>query len=58
LWHTMQKFSNNCILLVLASDVYKESDYIRDYDEFIHYINIRKAAIDRDTASIYVSASS
>ena len=34
LWHTMKKFSDNCILLVLASDVYNSSDYIRDYDEF------------------------
>jgi len=39
LWHTMNKFSPNCILLVMASDVYKENDYIRNYDEFIHYLN-------------------
>jgi dTDP-4-dehydrorhamnose 3,5-epimerase-like enzyme len=39
LWHTMDKFSPNCILLVMASDVYKENDYIRNYDEFIHYLN-------------------
>jgi dTDP-4-dehydrorhamnose 3,5-epimerase-like enzyme len=38
LWHTMQEFSEDCILLVLASDVYKESDYIRNYDEFIAYV--------------------
>jgi len=38
LWHTMQKFSNHCILLVLASDYYNASDYIRDYDEFLEYI--------------------
>jgi len=29
LWHTTKKFSDNCILSVLASDVYNESDYIR-----------------------------
>jgi len=34
LWHTMAQFSGNCILLVLASDFYDESDYIRDYPEF------------------------
>lgn len=39
LWHTMKKFSDNCILLVMASDVYKESDYIRNYEDFIKYIN-------------------
>ena len=33
-WHTMSHFSKDCIILVLASDVYKESDYIRDYSEF------------------------
>jgi len=34
LWHTMSDFSNNCVILVLADDYYKESDYIRDYKEF------------------------
>lgn len=38
LWHTMYNFSNNCILLVLASDVYNENDYIREYDDFLEYI--------------------
>ena len=35
LWHTMSSFSANCILMVLASDIYEESDYIRDYNEFL-----------------------
>ena len=39
LWHTMSEFSEDCIILVFASDYYKESDYIRDYNEFISYIN-------------------
>lgn len=34
LWHEMYRFSDNCILLVLASDLYDESDYIRAYDAF------------------------
>lgn len=38
LWHTMQDFSRDCIMLVLASDVYKEADYIRDYQTFKDYI--------------------
>ncbi|MGF1883289.1 sugar 3,4-ketoisomerase [Vibrio splendidus] len=33
-WHEMQDFSDDCILLVLASDHYNENDYIRSYDEF------------------------
>ncbi|WP_368168895.1 MULTISPECIES: sugar 3,4-ketoisomerase [unclassified Aeromonas] len=34
-WHEMYDFSHDCVLLVLASDIYDESDYIRNYDEFI-----------------------
>lgn len=33
-WHEMQDFSDDCVLLVLASDHYNENDYIRSYDEF------------------------
>lgn len=35
LWHTMEDFSNGCVLLVVASDYYDEHDYIRNYDEFL-----------------------
>lgn len=34
-WREMHDFSNDCILIVLASDYYDEADYIRDYNEFI-----------------------
>jgi hypothetical protein len=40
LWHTMTAFSKDCVLLVLASDHYKESDYIRNYEEFIKFTQI------------------
>lgn len=33
-WHEMDQFSPDCILLVLASDLYDEKDYIRNYAEF------------------------
>jgi dTDP-4-dehydrorhamnose 3,5-epimerase-like enzyme len=33
-WHEMRDFSQDCVLLVLASDLYDEADYIRDYDAF------------------------
>ena len=33
-WREMHDFSTDCILLVLASELYDETDYIRDYDEF------------------------
>lgn len=35
LWHEMHSFSSGCILLVVASDHYDETDYIRNYDEFL-----------------------
>lgn len=34
-WHEMYDFSSDCILLVLASDIYDETDYIRSYDDFL-----------------------
>lgn len=34
-WHEMHDFSPDCVLLVLASEHYNETDYIRSYDEFI-----------------------
>ena len=33
-WREMVDFSDQAVLLVLASDYYKESDYIRDYSIF------------------------
>ena len=36
-WREMSNFTDNGILLVFASDQYDETDYIRDYDEFIKY---------------------
>lgn len=35
LWHTMFDFTNDCIILVVASDKYDEADYIRNYEEFL-----------------------
>ena len=34
-WHEMHDFSHDCVLLVLASDYYDESDYIRSYSDFV-----------------------
>lgn len=39
IWHEMKRFKKNTILLVLASKVYDPSDYIRDYQQFLTYIN-------------------
>ena len=38
MWREMYDFSPDAVLLVLASEVYDESDYIRDYDKFLEYV--------------------
>ena len=38
MWREMYDFSPGAVLMVLASDFYKEEDYIRDYDEFLRYV--------------------
>lgn len=35
IWRELQNFSSGAVCLVLASDVFYEADYIRDYDEFL-----------------------
>lgn len=42
MWREMYDFSPDAVLLVLASDYYKEEDYIRDYDKFLEFVNIEK----------------
>lgn len=42
LWHKITDISKDCVILVLASDLYKESDYIRDYKEFLKFIKKKK----------------
>ena len=39
LWREMHDFSEDCVLLVLASEHYNESDYIRSYDDFKRAVN-------------------
>ena len=34
-WREMHDFSQDCVLLVLASEYYDEADYIRDYQKFL-----------------------
>lgn len=42
IWREMYDFSPDAVLLVLASEYYEESDYIRDYNEFLKYIKKTK----------------
>lgn len=35
MWREMRNFSYGCKLMVLASDYYDESEYIRNYEDFL-----------------------
>ena len=37
MWRTLEDFSSGAVCMVLASDVYKASDYIRTYEEFTQF---------------------
>ncbi len=39
MWRTLEDFSSGAVCMVLASDVYKKEDYIRDYSEFVEFRN-------------------
>ena len=38
MWREMFDFSPDAVLMVLASNLYDEADYIRNYDEFLAYL--------------------
>jgi acetyltransferase-like isoleucine patch superfamily enzyme len=44
LWTTEYKYSPDAVLLVLASDIYRESDYVRNADEYLALVAGRDAA--------------
>ncbi len=39
IWKDMLNFSEDSVLLVLASEHYDPDEYIRDYDEFVRLVN-------------------
>lgn len=39
MWRAMYDFSDDCVLMVLADQLYDESDYIRDYSQFIEAVS-------------------
>lgn len=41
-WREMYDFSPDAVLLVLASQIYDENDYIRNYDKFIDSIRDKR----------------
>ncbi|WP_305084274.1 FdtA/QdtA family cupin domain-containing protein [uncultured Faecalibaculum sp.] len=42
-WREMYDFSEDAVLMVIASDFYDESDYIRDYNEFLKEVSVKNA---------------
>lgn len=41
IWHEMFEFSQDAVLMVLASDYYNEEDYIRNYDDFLKFVQTK-----------------
>lgn len=39
IWREIENFSSGCVCLVLASEVYNEEDYIRDFNRFLSFKN-------------------
>lgn len=37
-WRTLEDFSSGAVCLALASELFDENDYIREYDDFIRYV--------------------
>ena len=37
IWRELENFSSGSVCLVVASDVYKEDDYIRDFNDFLEF---------------------
>jgi len=35
IWRELQNFSSGAVCLVVASDIFEEADYVRDYGEFL-----------------------
>mgnify|MGYP004583503223 FL=1 len=44
MWREMFDFSEDAVLMVFASELYDESDYIRDYDEFLKFVKSNKSS--------------
>ena len=45
IWRVMDNFSSGAVCMVLASEYYDESDYYREYDQFIS--DVRRLAVAR-----------
>ena len=41
MWREMYNFSTDAVLMVFASEIYDESDYVRDYNKFLEMVNTK-----------------
>ena len=42
IWRTLEDFSSSAVCLVLASDLFDDEDYIREYEDYIKYLECSK----------------
>jgi hypothetical protein len=42
IWASQQNFASGAVCLALASDTYDESDYIRNYSDYLQVLNYQK----------------
>lgn len=42
IWRELENFSSGAVCMVIASGVYDEEDYIRNYDDFLEYLEANK----------------
>ncbi len=52
MWRRMENFSTNSLCLVLSSTRYDESDYIRDFDEFVFLVGREKSFFQREKKNV------
>ena len=39
IWRELKNFSSGAVCLVVASEVFNEEDYIRDFNDFLSFVN-------------------
>ena len=54
IWAAEQNFSSGSVCLVLASEGYDAADYIRDYDQFLKFVNSESMAESDDGKTMEV----
>lgn len=51
MWREVDNFSSGAVCLVLASDFYDESDYFRNYDQFLAAVNSNSNPLDAPSSA-------